>query len=62
MRLDFCGLRWKGWVDGWMDVTQRKAVGDVTFFVLELGAYKMSFILRGRFWARFGMVGIVGLG
>jgi len=44
-----------------MDVTQREAVGDMTFF-LELGAYTLSFISRGRFWARFGKVGIVGLG
>lgn len=31
-------------------------------FFLELGAYTLSFISRGRFWARFGKVGIVGLG
>lgn len=44
-----------------MDVKQRLAVG-VNNFVLELGAYTPPFISRGRFWARFGMVGIVGLG
>lgn len=31
-------------------------------YFLELRAYTLPFISRGRFWARFGMVGIVGLG
>lgn len=44
MRLDFCGFGGRG---GWMDVTQREAVGDMTFF-LELGAYTLLFILRAH--------------
>lgn len=46
----------------WKGVKQRLAVGDNNSFFLELGAYTLSFISRGRFWARLGTVGIVGLG
>lgn len=55
MRLDFCGF---GGRDGWIDRWKQR---DITFF----GAgclYAAIHISRGRFWARFGKVGIVGLG
>lgn len=56
-------------MDGWMDVKQSEAVGDVTFFVLELGAYSYATIYLerpilgeiwegGDSWAGLGWVGL----
>lgn len=41
MRLDFCGLWWKGWMDGWMETE-----GYNTFW--ELSAYTLLGICLER--------------
>lgn len=51
------------WIFVWKGVKQRLAVGDNdNFFWSWVLLLTLLFISRGRFWARFGMVGMVGLG
>lgn len=54
--LDLCGFGRRG---GWMDKWKQR---DITFFGSWVPILTLPFITRGRFWARFGKVGIVGLG
>lgn len=53
--LDFCGFGGRG---GWMRWKQR----DNNIFGGWVLLLTLLFFSRGRFWARFGKVGIIGLG